>query len=162
MNIKLAFAALCLAMPSIAAAETLTTDQTVALVATGIGDEAVVAKIKASNSTFDLSTDQMIALKNKGVSGPVIAAMIGSTAKPTMSVDSADPMVQHPSGVYIADGAKMVRMDATMSNQAKTGGILGYALTSGIASMSIKASIQNATAKVKAPSGSPTFYFFFA
>ena len=55
----------------------------------------------------------------------------------------------------------MSRMDATVSSQAKTGGIWGYALTGGIAPMSIKASIQNATAKLKAASGKPTFYFFF-
>lgn len=55
----------------------------------------------------------------------------------------------------------MQRIDPTVSNQAKTGGILGYALTGGIASLSVKASIQNETARVHATETQPTFYFFF-
>lgn len=74
-------------------------------------------------------------------------------------------MVAHPSGVYLlADWLpepKMVRIDATVSNQAKTGGIWGYALTGGIASMSVKAAIQNESARTKASTKAPVFYFFF-
>ena len=36
---------------------------------------------------------------------------------------------------------QMARIDPTMSSQAKTGGIFGYALTMGIASMSVKVAI---------------------
>ena len=55
----------------------------------------------------------------------------------------------------------MVRIDATITNQAKTGGIFGYALTGGIASVSIKAAIQNDTARVQTAMNLPVFYFFF-
>lgn len=167
MFLKRMVAGVLLAASMSASAETLTTDQIVALTMTGIGDEAIIAKIKASDAKFDLSTDQMIALKGKGVSGPVIAAMLasGEAAKaPVMSLDSADPMVPHPSGVYLlVDGPqpKVTRIDATISNQAKTGGIFGYALTGGIASMSVKAAIQNESARTKAPTKQPVFYFFF-
>lgn len=162
-----ATAALLLAWPAMA--ETLSNQSIVTLSATGIGDEAIIAKIKSTNGVYDLSTDQMIALKQKGVSGPVIAAMLASANKApaaaAMSVDSPDPTVPHPSGVYLLDatapGGRLQRIDATVSNQAKTGGILGYALTSGIASMSVKAAIQNEHARVTARSNQPTFYFFF-
>lgn len=109
----------------------------------------------------------MIALKKRGVSGPVIAAMIESGAqgavssKAVFSADSPDPLVPHPSGVYMATEARMVRIDPTTSNQSKTGGILGYAFTGGIASLSIKAVIPNITARVRTGRARPTFYFYF-
>jgi len=43
----------------------------------------------------------------------------------------------------------------------QTGGILGYALTSGIASMSIKAAIPGESARTNTTSTRPVFYFFF-
>lgn len=76
MYLKHALAALAIALAVPASAETLTIDQIVALTATGIGDEAIIAKIKSSDAKFDLTTDQMIALRGKGVTGPVIAAML--------------------------------------------------------------------------------------
>lgn len=159
--------ALCAASPAFAS-ETLTNDTVVTLVSSGIGDDAVIAKIKASSVKFDLSTAQLIALKGKGVSGPVLAAMLSAgnpaAGNAVLSIDSADPMVPHPAGVYLLGGGatpRMSRIDATVTSQAKTGGIFGYALTGGIASMSIKAAIQNDSAKTKSSSGTPTFYFFF-
>lgn len=151
------------------APEVLTNDTVVTLVSSGIGDEAVIAKIKASGGRYDLSTNQLIALKNRGVSGSVLAAMLAS-ANPmggpaALSIDSADPMVPHPAGVYMLDNwstqPRMKRIDATVTSQAKTGGIFGYALTGGIASMSVKAAIQNDSAKTRASTKRPIFYFFF-
>jgi hypothetical protein len=140
-------------------------DSIVQLSKAGIGDEAIVAKIKSSGTHYDLSVEQMMDLKRQGISGPVLAALMAtpSLSEQPMSVTSPDPMVPHPTGVYLAgDGqGQMTRIDATMSNQAKTGGTWGYALTGGIASLSIKAAIQNETARVKASAGQPVFYFFF-
>lgn len=163
----LAAMALFLAAP--ASAETLTNESVVILAGSGIGDEAVIAKIKSSEVKFDLATDQLIALKNKGVSGHVIAAMLNAAnpepKAPAFSMDSPDPMVPHPTGLYMlndwAGQPKMARIDATVTSQAKTGGIFGYALTGGIASMSIKAAIQNDSAKTKAGTRKPVFFFFF-
>ena len=80
-----------------------------------------------------------------------------------MSLTAIDPMVPHPSGVYLIDKAanRVARIDPTMSSQAKTGGIFGYALTGGIASMSVKVAISGESARVAASSGAPSFYFFF-
>ena len=147
-------------------AEPLTLDSVVALSQSGIGDDAIVAKIRSTSTHIDLSVDQMMALKTKGVSGPVIAALLTSPQglqAVVMSVDSPNPADLHPAGVYMLDGStsKMRRIDPTVSNQAKTGGILGYALTGGIASMSVKAAIQGGTARVHASDRRPVFYFFF-
>ena len=154
-----------------ARAETLNNDMVVALVQAGLGDDAVIAKIKASAGQYALSTDDLIALKKRGVPGPVIAAMIDAgaqgsvSAKAAFSADSPDPLVPHPSGIYMLmdklPQAKMARIDPTISNQSKSGGILGYALTGGIASLSIKAVIPNTSARVRTPTTRPTFYFYF-
>uniref|UniRef100_UPI00341D44F1 hypothetical protein n=1 Tax=Sphingomonas bacterium TaxID=1895847 RepID=UPI00341D44F1 len=159
---------MALAITTSASAETLNNGTVIALTQAGLGDEAIIAKIKTSSASYDLSTDQIIALKKQGVSGPVIAAML-SASNPTagttaFSMDAADPAVPHPPGVYLlVDGPtpSMKRIDATVSNQAKTGGILGYALTSGIASMSIKAAIPGESARTNTISAQPVFYFFF-
>ncbi|HEY0270455.1 MAG TPA: hypothetical protein VGC10_05650 [Sphingomonas sp.] len=166
MKILAAFAAVTLCLAAPVAAETLTVDQIIALSSAGLGDEAIVAKVRGSGARFDLSADEMVQLKNRGVSGPVIAAMLssGAAAGPALSPNSPDPMLAHPTGVYLlttSPAAAMTRMNATVSNQSKTGGIIGYALTSGIASASVKASIQNETSRVHTPDHQPAFYFYF-
>ena len=165
MNKLLLAALLALASSAGANAQPLSTDEIVALSKSGIGDDAIIAKVHNSQTHLDLSVDQMLALKAQGVSGPVMASLMTEThtAPIALSVDSADPSIGHPAGVYLLDqpAAKMVRIDPVVSNQAKTGGILGYALTGGIASMSVKAAIQNASARTHAASKRPTFYFFF-
>jgi len=150
------------------AAETLTNATVVQLVKAGIGNDAVIAKIKATEGKYDLSTDDLIALKNDGVSGEVIAAMIAGPVKAepaavAMSLTDINPMTPHPSGLYLIDAAanRLDRIDPTVSNQAKTGGIFGYALTMGLASMSVKVAISGEAARVVAPSPKPSFYFFF-
>ena len=151
-----------------ATAETLTNNSVIELVRAGLGNEAIIAKIKSTDGKYALSTDDLIALKNAGVPGDVIAAMIAGPAKPeasaaAMSLTAIDPMTPHPSGLYLIDtGAnRLDRIDPTVSNQAKTGGILGYALTACIASMSVKVAITGEAARVSSPNGSPSFYFFF-
>ncbi len=160
-----------LAVAAPALAQGMTVQNVMDLIHAGIPQEAIAAKVRSSGSSFDLSADQMIALKNAGVSGPLLTAMVSGPAANTapraaqVSMDSPDPMVLHPTGVYLlvnGDTApRMARMNATVTNQAKTGGLIGYALTSGIASMSIKAAIQNASARIQSASTRPTFYFFF-
>jgi hypothetical protein len=149
------------------AAETLTNATVIQLVRAGIGNDAVIAKINASDGKYNLNTSDLIALKQEGVTGDVIAAMIGasSRAAPTagLSLTDINPMTPHPSGVYLIDTAanQLARIEPTMSNQAKTGGIFGYALTAGIASMSVKVSIGGQFARINSRTGKPEFYFFF-
>lgn len=171
MKLRILLASFALAAAVPAAAETLDNATVVQLASIGLGDEAIIAKIQASPSNFDVTTDALITLKQDGVSSAVIAAMIeaSNTTKASSSVmasiDSPDPMVPHPSGVYMLadwlEEPKMLVIDATTSNQTKTGGFLGYALTGGIASMSFKAVIPNSEARVQTSDKRPTFYFYF-
>ena len=153
---------------SMIAGEVLTNDTILKLVSAGLPDQAIVAKIKSSKTAFDLSTDNMIALKTKGVSGAVLGAMLdpapaAAPVQAEFSSDSPDVAVPHYPGVYMfsAKDNRMTRMMATSSNQAKTGGILGYALTMGIASMSIKATIPGKSARISTGNSRPVFYLFF-
>jgi hypothetical protein len=161
-GVLLAVAAACLSVP--VAAETLNNDSVLALLAAGLGDEVVIAKIKTSPSSFELTTDQVIALKQKGISGPVLAAMISASAAPTamaMSVDSPDPMVPHPSGMYLAGAEKMTRIESTTTRQARTSGMFGYLLTSGLSGMRVKAAINGPKARVATSETLPVFFFYF-
>jgi hypothetical protein len=163
MHKSIIIAALLLAAAP-ASAETLNNDAVITLLNAGLGDEVVIAKIKSTPSTFDLSTEQVIALKGKGVSGPVIAAMITAAAAPTqtaMSVDSPDPMVPHPSGIYLAGVDKMTRIESTTTREARTSGMFGSMLTGGLTGMRVKAGINGTTARVATNEVSPVFYFYF-
>ncbi len=168
-NALAAVAALFLASPAVA--ETIDNATVIQLVGIGLGEDAVIAKIKGSANQFDVGTDALIALKGAGVPSSVIAAMIeasnatAGSLSTHASIDSPDPMVPHATGVYLlADWQqepKMIAIDATTSNQTKTGGFLGYALTAGIASMSFKTVIPNNSARVDAMTSRPKFYFYF-
>lgn len=156
-----------LACPISGNAEPLSKQSVLQLSRVGLGDAAIVAKIEADKVDFDLSTDEMIALKDQGVSSEIIAAIIGNRYVKAVapSLVSPDPAVPHPAGLYVfydgGDNARMKKMEPTVTNQAKTGGIFGYALTGGLASMSVKAAIQNETSRFPV-NQKPKFYFFSA
>lgn len=158
--------ALLFASPSVA--ETLNNTTVINLVRAGIGNEAVIAKIKTADGKYDLDSADLVALKSQGVPSDVIAAMITASSKTqgteaAMSLTAIDPMTPHPSGLYLIDtpANRLDRIDPTQSSQAKTGGIFGYALTGGIASLSVKVAIDGESARVAAPNSRPSFYFFF-
>lgn len=163
-----AFAFVCVA--GSAAAETLNNDTIISLIGAGLGQETIVAKIRNSPGAYDLSTDQLIALKQKGVSDAIIAAMLDASTKAQTQAaavfqnDSTDPKLPHASGVYVlADWltpAKMVRLDSTTANQARTSNFFGSALSAGLAPIKIKTAVPNTTSKIKVRSTRPTFYFY--
>ena len=152
-------------VPEVKSAEILTNETILKLIAVGLPEQAIIAKIQASKSAFDVSTDRLIELQTKGVSGPILAAMLqpGAAAQLEFSTDSPDTNIPHYPGVYMFGTAenRMTRMMATSSNQAKTGGILGYALTGGIASLTVKAAIPGKSAKIQSTTSRPIFYLFF-
>lgn len=65
------------------AGETLTNGDVITLVEMGLGEEVVIAKIKQAEAVaFELEIDDIAELKDRGVTGPVIAAMLErSTAR---------------------------------------------------------------------------------
>ncbi|MEO0440618.1 MAG: hypothetical protein AAF067_07045 [Pseudomonadota bacterium] len=169
---KKAFLALMLSILPIYAlhAEKLGNDDIKGLLAAGLSTETVVAKIEISETDFNTDVTDLISLKNEGIPSAVIAAMVSASGRQAekpkpLSATSPDPMEPHFAGVYLIDHmdpkADLARIDSMMTSQTKTGGILGYALTGGIASASLKAVIPGESAKVDSPIGKPEFYFFF-
>lgn len=149
--------------------ELLTNESVISLARAGLGPEALKAKIGASRGVYDTSTSALIALKEAGVPDSVIAAMLDRSKSPVVTNAVADntnpdPLVPHAPGIYLLDprgAGRMTRIDATISNQLKTSNLWGYALTSGISSLKVKAVIPNATARVRTVNRRPIFYFYF-
>ncbi|MGB7656605.1 MAG: hypothetical protein WBL74_14115 [Novosphingobium sp.] len=166
MKLRACVAAVALLLSaSPAFADPISVDDIVALTEAQVGDDAIVAKIHSSGAHFDLSTQQMIELRKRGVSPAVLAAMVGSKvdAQSVMSPDSPDPMLPHPLGVYFlgqdTSGPRMLKIEPTAASQTKTGGAFGFAMTGGLAPMSLKIVIPGPNAKLRANSNG-AFYFF--
>ena len=91
----------------------------------GLGDDVIIARIKASATKFSLSDDDLATLKKSGVSDSVVAAMIQSTQLtiPKVTIDGNPVEVR------------------TIGEQ-KVGGRLGHAVSFGIMSVKNKAYLQ--------------------
>ncbi len=91
----------------------------------GLGDDVIVARIKAGATKFSLSDDDLAHLKKEGVSDPVVAAMIQSTqlTSPKVTIDG-NPLEVRTIG------------------EQKVGGRLGHAVTLHIKSVKNKAYLQ--------------------
>lgn len=158
-------AATLLFTPLPAQAETLRNADVLALLEAGIGEAAVVALIETSDVDFDTGTKTVLELSSQGVPSAVIAAMVrADRSQVELSDSSPDPMAPHFAGFYMMDDwspeARMWKIDPTVSSQTKTGGILGYALTGGIASASLKAVLPGQTAQLQTPRPRPEFYVY--
>jgi hypothetical protein len=73
--------ALCLLLlaASVAAQEMLTNDSVIAMKKAGLSDAVILAKIRSSQSKFDVSTQSLVSLKQAGLSDQVIEVMVGAT-----------------------------------------------------------------------------------
>ena len=91
----------------------------------GLGDDVIIARIKASATKFSLSDDDLATLKKSGVSDSVVAAMIQSTqlTSPKVTIDGNPVQVR------------------TIGEQ-KVGGRLGHTVSLGIMSVKNKAYLQ--------------------
>lgn len=91
----------------------------------GLGDDVIIARIKASATKFRLSDDDLASLKKAGVSDAVVAAMIQSTQLTIAKVT--------------IDGNPV---EVRTIGEQKVGGRLGHAVTLGIKSIKNKAYLQ--------------------
>lgn len=99
----------------------------------GLDDSIIEAKIKSSNWTFKLGDDDMIALRNRGVSAPVVAAMVNASV-----LSSAKVFVDF----------QPVKID-TMG-QAKTAGRLLNNLSGDLTPLTVNAFLEGPAAKTEA------------
>jgi hypothetical protein len=100
----------------------LANDDVVKLVAAGLDDEVVIAKVKnAASVRFDVTTDALVALKTQNVSKAVLAAMIERDAIQQKS-QSAKIASSGPEPVAPAPSSPCADIDYLGVIQAVTGG----------------------------------------
>jgi hypothetical protein len=155
-----------------APSETLTNAQVIELQKLGLGDEVIVAKIKASKTNFDTSIDGLKQLKEAGVSDPVIKAMVTAAAPVPTPVSAGkakltvaelnDPKVMHPPGIWLyeePDGKpKMTKLEPSVFAETKSGG--GWGMAWGATSKT-RGVINGPHAQISSKSTKPVFYFYF-
>ncbi len=64
---------------TVGAQEVLTNDSVLAMKKAGLSDAVILAKIRSSQTKFDMGTQNLVALKQAGLSDPIIEAMLGHT-----------------------------------------------------------------------------------
>jgi hypothetical protein len=108
-----------------ARAPSLTVDEVISLIGAGISGDLIIAKIRTSGQTFDLSTDDMVRLKKAGASDEVMKAMMNATPAPAAT--SAAPVPAPSAGVAPAAGAapNPVAEDPNMGKLKKEGFMAG-------------------------------------
>ncbi|MGD0680826.1 MAG: hypothetical protein ABR990_02150 [Terracidiphilus sp.] len=135
------------------------------MVAGGLPQELILAKIRSSKTRFDLSAPALIELNKKGIPAEVVQAMIDPTATPSASAgikprpspaaDPNDPASSHAPGIYLATGAgadrKLVPLEGC-EFKLKTGGW---------PKVGMGAVADGPTAEIKAANAQPEFYFYF-
>lgn len=113
---------------SIGAQEVLTNDAVITMKKAGLSDGVIIAKIKSSQSKFDVSTQALVQLKRAGLSDDVLEAMVGHSGPggPVSSLPAAgggDPtlvnapgMPQAREGVYHLRGDQYIELMAAVAS----------------------------------------------
>jgi hypothetical protein len=155
----------------------MTNADVVALVAAGMPDDIVTAKIQAAPATaFDTSVNGLTALRAAAVSPTVIRAMISphpaaAYTNPYAAANSPaggnpdDPAAPHSPGLYTllrgADGqVHMVKLESIKPRGAKNSGMFLHALTQGIATSKTQQVIDGAKATIELSQTKPIFYAY--
>ncbi len=162
------------------AAGALTNKDVTEMVAAGISEDVVTAKIKAAKSVgFDTSTAGLKALKEANVPDGVVQAMIQKESEPagvngtastgaTTAASAAtaaaanpnDPLAPHEDAMYVMENGKMTPLEASRITQDKNSGMGAMMMTGGLSGMKQKAEIQHPHSGVIISSASPLFYFY--
>jgi hypothetical protein len=148
------------------------------MVALGLSDDIIIAKIhsatKPEDLAFDTSTQSLKALKAGNVSDAVIKVMISPAGGPVAAPAPAPaapgsaitPVPSDPSlppqeiGVYWKDGYAFQRIESEIVSQAKVGGRAGSMFTYGMRSEHWDAYINGSTSKNRVRERRPMFYFY--
>jgi len=155
----------------------MTNADVIGLVAAGMSDDIVAAKIQAAPATaFDTSVNGLTALKEAKVSTAIIRVMISPhpavvSANPYIAANSAtggnsdDPIAPHSPGIYTltraADGQMhMVKLEGSKPRGAKSSGMFLHALTQGITTSKLQQVIDGASATIELSQTRPIFYAY--
>jgi hypothetical protein len=104
-----------------AAQEVLTNDAVIAMKRAGLSDAVILAKIRSSQSRFDVSTQALVGLKAAGLSDPIIEAMVSHTGPVAGAAAPAAPPAAAPApagpvagrdAIYHTSGDRYVELRA--------------------------------------------------
>ncbi len=159
--------------------EILTNENIVNMVKAGLGDELILTKIGTSKNQFDVSTDAILKLKNEGANEKIIQAMIEAATK--KSSDAVAPQVSStPKGSDVGNGQCVIEVPdksagigmviraggtlhvltyKTAHIDSRTGGLIAYTFSHGIAPVRSKTTlrIDRARASVRITDRQPEF-----
>jgi hypothetical protein len=175
MMMQLAIPRLHAAVPQ--EAVTLTNQDVTEMVAAGISEDVVTAKIKAAKTVnFDTSTAGLKALKEAKVPDGIVQAMIQKESAPagvsgtvttgataggaTPAANPNDPLTPHEDAMHVMENGKMTPLEASRITQDKNTGMGAMMVTGGLSGMKQKAEIQRPHSGVVVSSASPVFYFY--
>ena len=102
--------ALCLVLlaASVAAQEMLSNESVIAMKKAGLSDAVILAKIRSSQSKFDVSTQSLVSLKQAGLSDQVIEAMVGATGPGGSALTAPAGTVRAPGAMGLPAGRDSV------------------------------------------------------
>jgi hypothetical protein len=153
----------------------LTNQDVIDMVALGLSDDVIIAKIHAATKpedlAFDTSTEGLKALKAGKVSDQVLKVMISPAPAPAPVPAAAgaasgitpvaDPnLPPQEVGVYWRNGYSFERVEGEIVSQAKVGGRAGSYFTYGMRSQHWDAYINGPTSKNRVKERRPLFFFY--
>jgi hypothetical protein len=152
----------------------LTNQDVIAMVSSGISEDVILAKIRATSAAgngatnFDTSVEGLKALKAANVPDAIVKVMIDPTpASPTVvSLTATGPATLNPNlpppevGVYWKDGRNFVFIQGQTISQSKVGGKAANVFTYGIKSVHWDAFINGPSSNNRVRDLRPTFYLY--
>ena len=150
----------------------LTNQDIIALVSSGISEEVILTKIRATSTSgseatsFDTSVEGLRQLKAASVPDSIIKAMIDPTPVAPTVVAVSSPTTLGPNlpppevGVYWKDGTNFVLIEGQAISQSKVGGRAANVFTYGIKGVHWDAFLNGKTSNNRVRELKPTFYFY--
>jgi hypothetical protein len=148
----------------------ITNKDVVDMVALGLSDDVIIAKIRSASAggtlQFDTSVDGLNKLKAAKVSDEVIKVMINPAPPAAPVVVAATPIALDPNlpppevGVYWKNGSAFTRIEGPTVSQAKVGGKAGSMFTYGMRNEHWDATLDGPESKNVVNDRQPVFYIY--
>jgi hypothetical protein len=151
-------------------AKRITNKDVIDMVALGLSDDVIIAKIRSATVggtlQFDTSVDGLTKLKAAKVSDEVIKVMINPAPPAAPVVVAATPLTIDPNlpppevGVYWKNGGAFTRIEGQNVSQAKVGGKAGSMFTYGMRNEHWDATLNGSESKNVVNERQPVFYIY--
>lgn len=148
--------------------EMLTNEIVVEMKTKGLPNSIILAKIKSSQNSFDISTDALIKLADNKIPEDIVNAIVeaaSDNSRHFIKIDPNNPLDMHEAGIYYftknGDKQELIPLESTVYSQSKSGGAMASALTYGMAKVKQLVTIDGSNSRVQLNEQQPEFYFYF-